>query len=65
MLFNAVTVRSGYIIFITNSSYFIVLFAGPTITFICETCVGLIFKNDFVSPRMEVEVEEADRTLNC
>ena len=36
-------------------SYFIVLLAGATITFICETCVGLRFEKDFVSRHLEVE----------
>ena len=36
-------------------SYFIVLLAGSTITFICETCVGLRFEKDFVSRHLEVE----------
>ena len=36
-------------------SYFIILLAGSTITFICETCVGLRFENDFVSHHLEVE----------
>ena len=36
-------------------SYFIVLLAGSTITFICETCVGLRFEKDFVSHHLEVE----------
>ena len=35
--------------------YFIVLLAGSTITFICETCVGLRFEKDFVSRHLEVE----------
>ena len=30
-------------------SYFIVLHAGSTIIFICETCVGLRFEKDVVS----------------
>ena len=42
-------------------SYFIVLLAGSTITFICETCVGLRFEKDFV-PR-HLEVEEAVKAL--
>ena len=36
-------------------SYFIVLLAGSTITFICETCFGLRFEKDFVSRHLEVE----------
>ena len=36
-------------------SYFIVLLASLTITFICETCVGLRFEKDFVSRHLEVE----------
>ena len=36
-------------------SYFIVLLPGSTITFICETCVGLRLEKDFVSPHLEVE----------
>ena len=36
-------------------SYFIVLLAGSTITFICETCVSLRFEKDFVSRHLEVE----------
>ena len=36
-------------------SYFIVLLAGSTITFICEPCVGLRFEKDFVSNHLEVE----------
>ena len=36
-------------------SYFIVLLAGSTITFICETCVGLRFEKDFVSRHLEVD----------
>ena len=38
-----------------RSSYFIVLLAGSTITFICETCVGLRLEKDFVSRHLEVE----------
>ena len=54
MLCSAVSVRSGYIIFVPNC-HFIVLLAGSTITFICETCVGLRFEKDFVSRHLEVE----------
>ena len=34
-------------------SYFIVLLAGSTITFICQTCVGVRFEKDFVSRHLE------------
>ena len=54
MLFSAVSVRNGYIIFVPTC-HFIVLLAGSTITFICETCVGLRFKKDFVSRHLEFE----------
>ena len=36
-------------------SYFIVLLAGSTINFICETCVSLRFEKDFESRHLEVE----------
>ena len=36
-------------------SYFIVLHAGLTITFICKTWVSLRFEKDFVSRHLEVE----------
>ena len=52
MLFSAVSVRSGYIIFVPNC-HLILLLAGSTITFICETCVGLRFEKDFVSRHLE------------
>ena len=35
--------------------YFIVLLGGSTITFICETCVGLRFEKDVMSRHLEVE----------
>ena len=44
-------------------SYFIVLLAGSTITFICETCVGLRFEKDFVSRHLEVEEAVTALTL--
>ena len=54
MLSSAVSVRSGYIIFVPNC-HLIVLLAGSTITFICETCVGLRFEKNFVSRHLEVD----------